>query len=321
MATIEILGIEHSYELTGFASSSPTLVFVHGWLLSREYWQPLIERLAPDYQCLAYDLRGFGQSISGSAPETDAAKSFNNSLIIGSELQPSSAATAENLDSTFSNKAQNFTNSYTAVAYAKDLIILLERLNVSSAWLIGHSLGATVALWAADECKKRIKGVVCINAGGGIYLKEAFEQFRAAGQQLVKIRPRWLCYMPLIDLIFTRANVVNPIPRQWGRQRVIDFVTAHPAAALGTLLDSTTEEEVNRLPPLVSQLTQPVYFFAGQQDQIMEPKYVRHLASFHPLFQTDEGNVLEIPNCGHLAMLEQTDIVAREIRSILGRHG
>lgn len=317
MATIEILGIEHSYELTGFASSSPTLVFIHGWLLSREYWQPLIERLTPDYQCLAYDLRGFGQSIGGLAPE--AKTKLTNNVPTTPFEHDSLKATAENL-TTDSATAQNFSNCYTAAAYAQDLVILLERLNISNAWLIGHSLGATVALWAAYR-STQIKGVICINAGGGVYLKEAFEQFRATGQQLVKIRPRWLCYVPLIDLIFTRANVVNPIAQKWGRQRVIDFVMAHPEAALGTLLDSTTEEEVNRLPPLVSHLSQPVYFFAGQQDQIMEPKYVRHLASFHSLFQSSEGNVLEIPNCGHLAMLEQTDTVATEIRSILARHG
>ena len=313
MATIEILGIEHSYELTGFASSSPTLVFIHGWLLSREYWQPLIECLAPDHQCLAYDLRGFGQSLGKLTSITDApvVNPFLNSAV----------NKTENATDSRSNNPQNFSNCYMAAAYAKDLVVLLKTLNISSAWLIGHSLGATVALLAAELRSAQIEGIICINAGGGVYLKEAFEQFRAAGQQLVKIRPRWLCYLPLIDLIFTRANVVNPIARQWGRQRVIDFVMANPEAALGTLLDSTTEEEVNRLPLLVSHLSQPVYFFAGQQDKIMEPKYVRHLASFHPLFQSDRGNVLEIPNCGHLAMLEQTETVATEIRSILARHG
>ncbi len=313
MATIEILGIEHSYELTGFASSSPTLVFIHGWLLSREYWQPLIERLAPKYQCLAYDLRGFGQSSSDLAPEI---------VNVVNQFQPVALnTTTQKVAGTCSDDhPQNFSTCYTAAAYAEDLVVLLQRLNIDNAWLIGHSLGATVALLAAELRRTQIKGVICINAGGGVYLKEAFEQFRAAGQQLVKIRPRWLCSLPLIDLLFTRANVVNPIARQWGRQRVIDFVMANPQAALGTLLDSTTEEEVNRLPPLVSHLSQPVYFFAGQQDRIMEPKYVRHLASFHPLFQSDEGNVLEIPNCGHLAMLEQTDTVATEIRTILARH-
>ncbi len=117
-----------------------------------------------------------------------------------------------------------------------------------------------------------------------------------------------------------RANVAKVIARCWGRQRVIDFVVAHPEAAVGTLLNSTTEAEINRLPQLVSQLKQPVYFFAGAKDKIMEPKYVRHLASFHPLFKSCGDNVIEIPDCGHLAMVEQPDIVASLIRSILIQH-
>lgn len=315
MATIEILGIQHAYELTGPAAGPHTLVFIHGWLLSRGYWQPLIERLSPDYQCLAYDLRGFGQSVSGLEPLPELSATQANDPT-ASNWQNSSNLTTK-IDIVASPK---YTSRYTAAAYAQDLVLLLEQLNINSAWLVGHSLGATIALWGAEQLPERIKGVICVNAGGGIYLKEAFEQFRSAGRQLVKIRPRWLCYLPLIDLLFTRANVVRPIARIWGRQRVIDFVVAHPEAALGTLLDSTTEEEVNRLPQLVSQLSQPVYFLAGEQDQIMESKYVRHLASFHPLFQGCGNNVVEIPRCGHLAMLEQTDTVANEIRSILTRH-
>ncbi|NJL52677.1 MAG: alpha/beta hydrolase, partial [Hydrococcus sp. SU_1_0] len=157
-------------------------------------------------------------------------------------------------------------------------------------------------------------------AGGGIYLKEAFEQFRAAGQKFLQVRPRWLTQVPLIDLLFTRASVVRPLERHWARQRVIDFIVADPEAALGSLLESTTEEEVNRLPQLVAQLQQPVYFLAGAEDKVMEPKYVRHLASFHPSFQYCGENVIEIPNCGHLAMLEQPHAVAREIRRLVAQN-
>jgi pimeloyl-ACP methyl ester carboxylesterase len=98
---------------------------------------------------------------------------------------------------------------------------------------------------------------------------------------------------------------------------VIDFVQADTEAALGALLDSTTEAEVHLLPQIVSRLKGPVYFLAGEQDMIMELKYVRHLASFHWLFHLQGGNIVEIPDCGHLSMLEQTENVTAAIAEIL----
>ncbi|MGB5959761.1 MAG: alpha/beta hydrolase [Coleofasciculaceae cyanobacterium] len=294
MATIEILGATHAYELTPpRTTAAPVLVFIHGWLLSRSYWQPLVERLTPDYQCLIYDLRGFGDS------QTLIDKSQKAPSPIESELVELSAP------------------SYTLAAYAADLGILLQQLKIDQAWLIGHSLGGSIALWGALKLPERVVGVICLNAGGGIYLKEEFERFRAAGQELLKRRPRWLCSVPFLDLLFTRTQVARPLARQWGRQRVIDFVVANPEAALRTLLDSTTEAEVHRLPQVVSQIEQPVYFIAGAMDKVMEPKYVRHLASFHKLFQGCGENVVEIPGSGHMVMVEQPDAVAHEVRQIL----
>jgi 2-succinyl-6-hydroxy-2,4-cyclohexadiene-1-carboxylate synthase len=300
MATIEILGVPHAYELTAPTFCPHTLVFVHGWLNSRGYWQPAISRLSGDFQCLSYDLRGFGESQPKSKTDysrQQASLTLNSTHTYG---------LADSLDSL-----------YTPAAYAQDLVALLQQLNITSAWLIGHSLGGTIALWGSAQMPECVKGVICINAGGGIYLKEAFEQFRTVGQRFLQLRPRWLSQLPLIDLLFTRASVARPLDRYWARQRVIDFVVADPEAALGTLLDSTTEEEINYLPQLVSQIKQPVYFLAGADDKVMEPKYVRHLASFHPLFQYCGDNVIEIPNCGHLAMLEQPNAVASHIRKII----
>ncbi|MGB5596793.1 MAG: alpha/beta hydrolase, partial [Crocosphaera sp.] len=49
MPTIDILGVSHAYELTSGSPkpSTPVLIFIHGWLLSRQYWLPLIEQLSP----------------------------------------------------------------------------------------------------------------------------------------------------------------------------------------------------------------------------------------------------------------------------------
>jgi pimeloyl-ACP methyl ester carboxylesterase len=296
MATIEILGVPHTYELTAPTLCPHTLVFIHGWLNSSVYWQPVISRLSVDLQCLSYDLRGFGESQSQVTSDIELAATDSSMVSLS-------------LDS-----------MHSPYAYAQDLAVLLQHLNISSAWLVGHSLGGTIALWTAAQLPDCVQGVICINAGGGIYLKEAFEQFRATGQKFLQVRPRWLSQMPWIDLLFTKASVLRPLDRYWARQRLIDFIIADPEAALGTLLDSTTEEEINCLPQLVSKLKQPVYFLAGADDKVMEPKYVRHLASFHWLFQYVGDNVIEIPDCGHLAMLEQPEAVAEHIRSLVIGH-
>ena len=115
--------------------------------------------------------------------------------------------------------------------------------------------------------------------------------------------------------------MVKTLDRIWARQRLIDFVAADAGAALGSLLDSTTEAEVHLLPQVVARLKQPVYFIAGSQDPIMELKYVQHLASFHRLFGCCGDNVLEIADCGHMAMVEQTDEVVDRMRLILKGEG
>ena len=260
--------------------SAPTLVFIHGWLLSRRYWEPLINALKADFSCLSYDLRGFGAAHDATSLPND---------------------------------------QYTLEAYAKDLQALLDDRGIDRAWLIGHSLGGSIALWGAHLMGDRIVGVTCVNAGGGIYLKEAFETFRNAGQQILKFRPKWLVDVPLLDRVFAQASVCQNLGRVWGRQRLVDFVSADFTAAKGSLLESTTEAEVHRLPQLVSELQQPVHFIAGDRDRIMEPRYVRHLASFHSHFQHSDESVLELPNCGHFAMVEYPGPVADAIRNAVAQ--
>ncbi|WP_271253812.1 alpha/beta fold hydrolase [Pseudanabaena sp. Chao 1811] len=279
MSSVIIQGAKHRYNLTSpsqsRAKSSYTIVFLHGWMLSQAYWQPLINYLQPDFQCLTYDLRGFGDSQIGDRDD------------------------------------------YSLVSYARDLEELLDRLEINQVWLVGHSLGGAIALWAANLLSDRILGVVCLNAGGGIYIKEEFEKFRTAGKLILKLRPKWLQSLPLVHAQFAKDSVQNPLDIYWGKQRAIDFVSAKYAAARGTLLDSTSEEEVHKLPQIVSKLRQPVYFISGANDTIMEPKYVRHLASFHPSFNGYGENVFELPNCGHMAMLEQTGLLHNVLLDLL----
>ena len=311
MPSITILETPHIYELTApVTDPKPVLVFVHGWLLSRHYWQPLIQILQSKYQCLIYDARGFGES--------QITPNFTLEESSTIPIPESSAFDGNCFTTDFEDTIKH--EDYSLNAYANDLKHLLQSLEIERAWVIGHSLGGSVALWAANLYPEVIEGVIGLNAGGGIYLKEEFERFRNAGQQLVKRRPRWLSYIPLLDVLFSRMMVARPLALKWGRQRIHDFIRADERAALGALLESTTEAEVHLLPQLVSRLQQPVYFIAGDKDKVMETKYVNHLASFHSSFATADSNVFQIANCGHLGMVEAPEEVAAIISQVLDKH-
>ncbi|HSM84322.1 MAG TPA: alpha/beta hydrolase [Nodosilinea sp.] len=291
MPTASVFGVPHYYRLTPGEGAS-AVVFIHGWLLSHRYWQPVIDQVAPSYPCLAYDLRGFGESRHGLG-----------------EFKPGIPAAAEALGATQS--------SYGLGAYARDLAALVGQLGLGPVWLVGHSLGGSVALWMAYCFPELVKGVVCLNAGGGIYLEKEFQKFRQAGQAIVRWRQPWLGKLPLLPLVLTRMMVCQPLAYQWGRDRSRDLLCADPEAALGTLLESTTEAEVHLLPRLVSALTQPVFFVAGRQDQVMNIRYVNHLAGYLAASRNGQTTVLELENCGHLAMLEQPEQVANLLKDLL----
>ncbi len=288
MVVTPIFGVPHAYDFTPnlypTTSTYPSvLVCIHGWLLSRTYWQPLMQQLAPEIACLAYDLRGFGDSTQQ----------------LSSRCTVSEAA------------------GYSLIAYAHDLNALLETLDLENVWLMGHSLGGSIALWAAHLFPDRVQGVICVNAGGGIYIHNAFEKFRSAGQQMMGWRPRWLQHLPMLPWVFANIMVQQTLSYRWGQQRLIDFLRADPEAATQSLLASTTEDEVHQLPKIVSQLAQPVYFITGEQDTVMEPRYVRHLASFHRFFHQGKQAVVAFNQCGHFAMLEQPLALETQIRQWL----
>ncbi len=291
MAITTLFGVPHFYSLTADRSADP-LVFIHGWLLSHKYWRLVIDDLTPAHPCLAYDLRGFGESRHHLH-----------------QFQPGIPARAKALPCS--------TSPYGLAAYARDLAALISNLGLKSVWLVGHSLGGSIALWTAYCYPQLVKGVICLNAGGGIYLEREFQQFRQLGRQILKFRFPWLRYVPLMPLMFSRSLVAQPLPYQWGVERLNDLLAANIDAALGTLLETTTEAEVHLLPRIVAALQQPVRFLGGRQDTVMDLKFVHHLAGYHNGATHPGQPVMALGHCGHMAMLEQPEMVAEAIKNFV----
>ncbi|HEY6688758.1 MAG TPA: alpha/beta hydrolase [Propionibacteriaceae bacterium] len=66
---------ELAYEITGFSDGADVLL-IHAGVTDRRSWQHVVKRLAPRHRCIAYDMRGYGETQyeheDGWSPVADA---------------------------------------------------------------------------------------------------------------------------------------------------------------------------------------------------------------------------------------------------------
>lgn len=152
--------------------------------------------------------------------------------------------------------------------------------------LIGHSLGGSIALHATPHLGPRLRALVQVAAGGGVYQPRAFAQVRRAGALFLRWRPGWLAALPLA------APIRNPL-------------VAELRAARGLLACSTNRGAVRQLPCLTHRLQVPSLWVAGSNDQVMAERYVRHLAGY-----AQDPSVALLEGAGHLPMRQMPQRLA-----------
>ena len=159
--------------------------------------------------------------------------------------------------------------------------------------LMGHSLGGSVALHASAHLGPRLRGIVQVAAGGGVYQPKAFAQVRRGGALFLRWRPGWLGQMP------AAAAIRSPL-------------LADLRAAQGLLACSTNRGAVRQLPGLATRLQAPSLWVAGSEDQVMAERYVRHLAGYAP-----RHRLARLEGAGHLPMRQMPKQLASVIEGWL----
>lgn len=119
MPTLTANHIRLYYETLG---QGQALVFIHGLGSSTRDWESQIPAFARDYQVIAFDLRGHGQSDKPAGP-------------------------------------------YSMEMFAADVADLLAGLGITSAHIVGISLGGAVALQFALDDAAMVKTLTVVNSG------------------------------------------------------------------------------------------------------------------------------------------------------------
>jgi proline iminopeptidase len=294
MPYICVRGVDHYYEWVKAEEDTkvkPVMVFIHGWAGSARYWESTAIALSRDFDCLLYDMRGFGRS-NGKVPVLAAAEALG-------ELPAPVAETVEEL-------------TYELDEYARDLAALLDGLELKKVYLNAHSTGASVATIFLNLYPERIEKAILTCSGVFEYDEKAFAAFHKFGGYVVKFRPKWLAKIPFVDRMFMARFLKRSIPKSDRQAFLDDFLMADYAAAIGTMVTAVSENAAKFMPQEFTNLTVPTLLVAGEYDQIIPPAMGRQAASL-----SDKVEFVLMPNTAHFPMLEDPTTYLKSVRQFL----
>jgi pimeloyl-ACP methyl ester carboxylesterase len=290
MSYVNVRGFNHYYEwITESGSPEPSgklvLVFVHGWGGSARYWESTALSLCDRFDCLLYDMRGFGRSRSSTSETSPLAE------------PPETVAEL----------------SYELESYADDLAELLDALGLQRVCLNAHSMGASVAVFFLNLYADRIDRAILTCSGIFEYDEKAFNAFYQFGGYVVKFRPRWLYGLPFVDRLFMQRFLHRSLPGAISRSFLNDFLMADYDAALGTIFTCVSKKATEVMPQEFAQITVPTLLVSGDRDIIIPAAMGREAAALNNNIQ-----YVVIPNTAHFPMLEDAPTYLELVREFLG---
>jgi pimeloyl-ACP methyl ester carboxylesterase len=281
MPYINVRSVNHYYEWISTSDrpglDKPVLVFIHGWAGSCRYWESTAHALTDHFDCLLYDLRGFGRSRLPD-PISDTAQA------LGYELE----------------------------SYAEDLAELLTLLGLERVYINAHSAGASIATFFLNLYPERVERAILTCNGIFEYDEKAFNAFYKFGRYVVSFRPQWLAKIPFANRLFMARFLHRGLPDRISQSFLEDFLIADFDAALGTIFTCVSKKAVDVMPQEFARLTVPTLMVSGEYDIIIPAEMGRKAAAL-----SDKIKYIEIPKTAHFPMLEDAETYLEHVRPFL----
>ena len=180
--------------------------------------------------------------------------------------------------------ARRLTSQYLATTVGR----ALEQLDLRDVVLVGHSMGAMVALVVADRWPERVRQVVAVNPAGF-----AFDPLRRAGMLLLARPAVWSSGPTLVYEIAAHGSVehFDDVKRA---DLELQLQLRHDPGWCRAVASSYRTLATSDLSALARRLTRPVTLVFGARDMALPADYRAAVVAALP-----RSALVEIADCGH----------------------
>ncbi|HSO88107.1 MAG TPA: alpha/beta fold hydrolase [Draconibacterium sp.] len=243
--------------------NAPVIIFIHGFPFNKEMWNKQMEVLSENFRVIAYDIRGHGNSYSG-------------------------------------------TDDFSVELFVKDLLSLMDSLEIEKTVLCGLSMGGYIALNAMENHPSRFDALILCDTS---CIADSPE---AKGKRTKAIEGIWENGIEK----FADESIKNFFAQE-------SFITKRDVIAeVREIIINTTEKSVIKTLLALSRRKEtcttlwkikvPVLILVGEEDKITP----REAAQF--MHDKINGSVMSvIENAGHLSNLENPDQFNKQLINFL----
>jgi 3-oxoadipate enol-lactonase len=243
--------------------NAPVIIFIHGFPFSKEMWNKQIDELKGKFRVIAYDVRGHGNSWSG-------------------------------------------TDDFSIELFVKDLLSLMDTLEIEKTALCGLSMGGYIALNAIENHPHRFDSLILCDTSCSADSPEAKEK------RMKAIEGIWENGIEK----FADDSIKNFFaPESFIKKKDV-------IAGVREIMIGTTEKSVIRTLLALSnrketcttlwKIKVPVLILVGEEDKITPPEAAQFM------HEEINGSVMSvIENAGHLSNLENPDQFNQQLKRFL----
>ena len=189
-------------------------------------------------------------------------------------------------------------DGYALDRFAADVKAVTRHLNLSTFDLVGHSLGALIAIWFAAEHPELVNHLVLVDGGPGLDIEAAREGsidsfVRPLGFDTREEAKGWYQERyPIRSDEWLEQRVEHGMKQNWADK----WVFRHDPELYWLLEGGSPgfQEGERQTWDMLAAITCPVLLLRGKESTLLSPEAARRIADMAP-----NARLVEIPDAGH----------------------